>query len=258
LIAVGQATIDAAKSSRQRSLPTLVGLSLPLANVICTAVLYGVPGLNQHDAVVRGVRRASNGVYYVNSSARSLTQFVMEVRLLSDLALIVALLVLILIWERRPLRSIGLQWPSKRDWLATAAAVLLWFPLTLAVDRMLPDSLRESAAMRVAILSIPMELRLTLLLVSPFFEELLFRAYLIERVEELTDRTWLAAALSVVSDTLLHLGWGAGALVQIAPMIMLQAGFYIWRRSLPASAVLHVVADSPIVLWTILFSYARR
>lgn len=239
-------------SSWRRNLPTLVGLSLPLGCAVLMVVAYLIKHPSRREVVIRGVHRLANGSYVVDPSSRSTMAIGTSLSLSVDLVSIAGLLLLVAFWERRSLRSVGLRWPTRRDWGSTAVACLLWFPMLIAIGKLLPAPFHEDRNLRVALMVIPLGLRLLLLLFSPFFEELLFRAYLIERTEELTGSTWLALGVSVLSSTLLHLGWGGGALVGIAPMNAILAGFYIWRRNLPVSTVLHIVADSPIVWWPLL------
>jgi len=242
--------------SWRQNLPTLVGLSIPLGVTAWSIAAYLHP--KRLDVLMRGIHQLADGSYFVEPSSRSIMEVGMTGQLLIDLALITALLLLVSFWERKGLASVGLRWPSGRDLVATVAVCLLWFPIVIAIGMLLPVSLQADQRGLAALVALPLWLRLLLLLISPFQEELLFKAYLIERVEKLTGSTWLAFGVSVLSNTLAHLTlWGGGALASIAPGIAILSGFYIWRRNLPASTALHVVADSPIVWLPILLSRWR-
>jgi membrane protease YdiL (CAAX protease family) len=80
-------------------------------------------------------------------------------------------------------------------------------------------------------------------------EEIMFRGYFIERVEELTGSMWTAAILSCVLFGLAHAsGWGFGAVFVNAAVGTAYATLYVWRRNLPACMVVHFATDAP-VLW---------
>lgn len=75
-------------------------------------------------------------------------------------------------------------------------------------------------------------------------EEWLYRGYAIDRLEALTGRTWLAAAISLAAFGLAHLPlWGPGpALVMLLSGALLTA-VYLWTRDIALLIAAHVATD---------------
>src|SRR5260370_36630891 len=129
------------------------------------------------------------------------------VGLVSKLVVIIALPLLVVYWERRPLTSIGLRAPSTKDLLAAIAiflAYLLISPcLTWIADR-IPVISAELTRGAVMYSSLPKWLDWSGLLANGIAEEIGFRGYGIERIEELTRVTLLGAAVAFVVEELVH------------------------------------------------------
>jgi membrane protease YdiL (CAAX protease family) len=84
---------------------------------------------------------------------------------------------------------------------------------------------------------------LTIVLVAAA-EELLYRAYAIERLAAMTRSYWAAAALSLSAFAIAHVplwGWGP-ALTTVIPGAIATL-VYVWRRDVVALIIAHVVAD---------------
>jgi len=80
-------------------------------------------------------------------------------------------------------------------------------------------------------------------------EEIMFRGYFIERVEELSGSMGIAAILSCILFGLNHAsGWGFGYVFVVAAEGSAYATLYVWRRNLPACMVVHFITDTPL-LW---------
>jgi membrane protease YdiL (CAAX protease family) len=76
------------------------------------------------------------------------------------------------------------------------------------------------------------------------FEEVCYRGYTIERVQELSGSRVLAFVVSVAGFTLAHAGyWGWGALLIPAFGGVIFAALYLWRRDLTCNMIAHFVAD---------------
>jgi membrane protease YdiL (CAAX protease family) len=96
--------------------------------------------------------------------------------------------------------------------------------------------------------ALPWFVRVWMLSVS-VCEEIMFRGYFIERVEQLTGRTRIAAALSCILFGLAHAsGWGFDYIFVVAAVGASYAMPYVCRRNLPACMVVHFVTDMPL-LW---------
>lgn len=88
-------------------------------------------------------------------------------------------------------------------------------------------------------------------------EEVLFRSYPIERLTQMTGRPWLAALITVLAFSLLHLfGWDwIHVLTAVLPGGILITLFYLWRRNLALNVLMHGVMNAPLLLLPLLEPY---
>ena len=155
-------------------------------------------------------------------------------------------------WERRPWSWLGLRPLSWRAALLAGAlglALSITVPaLTVAVNRLLPPS--PGGTVESVASSGSAWLLLVGVLTASVIEELLFRAYLIERLTRLTGSQWLAALLSLAAFVAFHLeGWNLGHVVGVVlPLGAVMTCLYLWRRNLLFMIITHLVLDLPIVL----------
>jgi len=93
-------------------------------------------------------------------------------------------------------------------------------------------------------------LLLIVVLTASVTEEILFRAYPIERLGRLTGSRWPGALLSLLAFVAFHLeGWNLGhVLFVVLPLGAVMTGLYLWRRNLGFVIITHFVLDLPIVL----------
>jgi membrane protease YdiL (CAAX protease family) len=169
------------------------------------------------------------------------------VGLFSKSLVIFTLLLLVVYWERRPLTSIGVRALSVRDLLAAVATLLAFVlvncRLILFVDRMpvLRAELMRGVAMYA---SLPKWLDWSGLVANGIAEEVGFRGYAIERIEELTGSKLLGASVPLIVNVLVHAPvWGFHGMLIKAPILLLLVALYLWRRNLPACALAHVLID---------------
>jgi len=169
------------------------------------------------------------------------------VGLISKLLVIVTLPILIVYWERRPLTSIGVRALSVRDLLA-ALATLLAFVL---INRCLISLVNRMPVLRAELMrgvaiyaSLPKWLDWSGLVANGIAEEVGFRGYAIERIEELTGSTLLGASAPFIVNVLVHAPvWGFHGMFAKAPVLLLFVVLYLWRRNLPACALAHALID---------------
>jgi membrane protease YdiL (CAAX protease family) len=150
--------------------------------------------------------------------------------------------------ERLPLSSIGIRKPT---WLTPAigvavALVMLYAmgPLIdMAVAHFIPQS-NASSAPAGAIAATPLWYRVLLVTRASLSEEIIFRGYVIQRIEELTGSRILAAAVSVAAFAYAHFAyWGWVPLISVSIGGLVLALLYIWRRDLIANMIVHFVFD---------------
>ena len=104
--------------------------------------------------------------------------------------------------------------------------------------------LKTNAAEMSYLLHTPFWYRLILVTRAAVAEELLFRAYPIERLKELTGSLLVAAVVSTIAFTYAHLSsWGAAQLIVAGYGGVVLATLYVWRRNLWANMLAHWIAD---------------
>ena len=167
-------------------------------------------------------------------------------RIVAGLALhwidLAALILIVVLAERRALSSIGLRPPG---WwtipLGIVAAAII-----LVVAGLLTRVLKLGADARyVAYLqSLPVALRVVQVVTAGVFEETLYRGYALERLVPLCGSAWAAGAITLVLFVLMHVP--AVCWAHLAPVAIVGALvtlLYLWRRDLMTNIVAHATID---------------
>ncbi len=169
------------------------------------------------------------------------------VGLISKLTVIIALPLLVVYWERRSLRSIGLHAVSATDFLAAIAIVLAYLlisPRLIWMADKIPAVAAELTLGGTLYASLPRLLDWSGLFANGIAEEVGFRGYAMERIEELTGSRMLGASVPFVVNVLVHAPvWGLYGMLVKAPTLLLLVALYLWRRSLPACVLAHILID---------------
>lgn len=170
--------------------------------------------------------------------------------ILQKLVVLVFVLSVVLYWERKPLRSIGVNIPRFSEvglgfaiFIATELAALIMTLALLAIGVMggTGSHFRPMARM----LAMPIGLGLIVALVNGIVEELLARGYAIERLKTLTGSTMVAVVAALMADLAIHVPfWGLRYAVAIAPLQIVFVLAYLWRRDLTACVVGHILNDA--------------
>lgn len=147
--------------------------------------------------------------------------------------------------EGRGLRSIRLSRPDRRDvsWavLFGVAGVVAQMVLSTLLDP--PSGGTET------LLSYSLPVIVALVVTTATTEEVLFRGYPIERVEELTGRSWLAVGFSFVVFVVPHVAFfGPTWIVTNGVSVVLLYALYVWRRNLPACMITHLIGNSLLLV----------
>jgi uncharacterized protein len=166
-----------------------------------------------------------------------------------------SLLLIILLYvtfaERRPLTSVGIRkptWKTLGYGLATAALIFTVIgPLSAsAVNHF---HLQTNAGAQQALLDTPYWYRALLVTRAALAEEVVFRGYVIERLQELVRSPYIAGTLSLVAFTVAHLRyWGLAPLIFVAGAGLVATLLYLWRRELLANIIAHFVTDAIALL----------
>jgi uncharacterized protein len=155
-------------------------------------------------------------------------------------------------WERKPWLWLGIRPISLRAvLLAAGIGVLLGLAvpvLTAAVNRLLP--LSDGGTVQSVASSAPAWLLLVTVLTACVTEDLLLRAYPIERLTRLTGKRWPGALLSLAAFVAFHLhGWNLSHVFGVVlPLGAVMTGLYLWRRNLFFLIITHFLIDLPIIL----------
>ena len=170
-----------------------------------------------------------------------------SVGLIAKLLVMVGIPLVVVYWERRPLSSIGIKHLSTRDVLAMIAIVIVWLPIGFAVRRVadqIPIMSAQLASGAAMYASLPKSLDWPALIANGIAEEMGFRGYAIERIEELTGSTSIAALVPFAVNVAVHAGaWGFYGMLSKAPLLLPFVVLYLWRRNLPACAIAHILVD---------------
>jgi membrane protease YdiL (CAAX protease family) len=152
--------------------------------------------------------------------------------------------------EKRPLSSIGFRGLRKGDVLAA-----------LAVAAAMVAGLAAIYYVVFPLIGFTEQSKMNQLLATPFWwraisvvcggvsEEILFRGYGIERLQELTMSRGLAAVISGVLFAWAHVGpWGWGHFLLAGYGAVLLTALYFWRGNLGANMLAHTLVDGVAVL----------
>ena len=169
------------------------------------------------------------------------------VGVISKLVVIVGIPILVVRWEHRRLSSIGMRAPSAKD---CVGAILVFVAYVLMIPHLrrfadaVPDMSAELTLGATLYSSLPKWLDWTGLVANAIAEEVGFRGYSIERIEEMTGSTAIAAALPLIVNVLVHAPiWGIHGMLIKAPILLLFVVLYLWRRSLFGCVIAHLLMD---------------
>jgi uncharacterized protein len=156
--------------------------------------------------------------------------------------------------EHRPLSSIGFRTPSIGNiaiglcagLLITAVLGAMYFIVLPALH--LSDSVASSANAG-ALMATPFWWRFISTLRAAVAEEVLFRGYAIERMEELSGSRTAAVVVSCAIFTFAHVsswGWSHELFVAVGGLAF--SLLYLWRRNLWVNILAHFIVDAVSVL----------
>lgn len=160
--------------------------------------------------------------------------------------LVAAILLYVVRIERRPLTSIGLRKPGGRDILAALATGVLMLAVLAVMYLVVLPALHWDEAQQLQTLTVlPFWLRFISVVRAAVSEEVLFRGYALERVQELTGSRGAAGAFTWAIFTLEHLSyWGWHHLLIAGTAGALLTLLYLWRRNLWANMLAHFMVDA--------------
>jgi membrane protease YdiL (CAAX protease family) len=160
--------------------------------------------------------------------------------------------VIVCVWQRQPLVSLGLR---RLSWRVIAIGIGLGLVsgaslplLGAAAQRFLPSGGGGTVGSMTT--NAPAWILLLVVLTSAVTEEVLWRAFTIGQVQRLTGRVWLGAAIGLFAFVVQHMGgWNLAHVVgAVVPIGALYTIVYLWWRNLPLVILIHFVTDLPLVL----------
>ncbi|HWU77639.1 MAG TPA: type II CAAX endopeptidase family protein [Rhodanobacter sp.] len=156
--------------------------------------------------------------------------------------------------ERRPLTSIGFRRPGGRNvFIGMLAGMVVLLVLGTMYYLILPTlHLKDSVASTTngaALMATPFWWRVISTIRAAVSEEILFRGYAMERIEESSGSRILAVVISCTIFTVDHVsawGWSHELVVAIGGLSF--ALLYLWRRNLWVNIIAHFIVDAASVL----------
>ncbi len=158
------------------------------------------------------------------------------------------LLLVMILWiyfvEKRTITSIG--WKKltvKTVFVAIGLGFVLFivFGISNMVIQKLGLELNQEVAEMISGKSIPV--LFLLVLRAAVVEEVLYRAYAFERINELTKSKWIAGLVPLIIFMLVHLTWGIGHLLFIFIGGGLLTLMYVSKRNLALNIIAHFTVD---------------
>jgi len=92
--------------------------------------------------------------------------------------------------------------------------------------------------------SFPIWAKFLIALRAGVVEEIIFRGFAIESLTRILKNRWVAASISLVLFTLIHLqGWGLTHLISVGLVGAVITLFYLWKRNLWITIIAHFLVD---------------
>jgi membrane protease YdiL (CAAX protease family) len=165
-------------------------------------------------------------------------------------AWVVGILLYVVRVERRPLSSIGFRAPGARDWIiAIVAGILILALLALILLVVFPALHWSESSQQASILALPYWLNVLIVVRAAVSEEILFRGYPMERLEEMTGSRAIAGVVTCAVFTLDHIGfWGWHHIFIAGTAGMALTVLYLWRRNIWVNMIAHFMVDAAAFL----------
>ena len=179
---------------------------------------------------------------YSGTSASIVRPEAGEVLLWANFLLLIGI---VLFAEKRPLTSIGLR--PLRWWtlpLGILAGLISGGVFRLAYVFMIKFGITPNETAVKGIISLPITMRIVLVLTAAVVEETLFRSYPIERFTDIFGNKWAAGSITLMIFTLAHVPfWGAAQMIPTFAGSIVITLLYLWKRDLMLNIVAHFVVN---------------
>jgi membrane protease YdiL (CAAX protease family) len=184
---------------------------------------------------------------WINSTADSTHGVVFELIIWGS---VVATLLYVARVEKRPLSSVGFRVPGVKDGIIAILAGICILASLAAVYYVIFPALHWNEDQQIATVSaIPYWLQALIVVRAAVSEELFFRGYAIERLQEMSGSRAVPAIVSCTIFTLDHVSfWGWHHIVVAGTAGILLTLLYLWRRNLWVNMVAHFIVDAAAFL----------
>jgi len=163
---------------------------------------------------------------------------------------VIFLLLIIFFWEKKPLNSIGIKKITKMDVIWGFVVLIIQVLSNVVIERLvILLHLVSQSSETVHVLMLPYSLKIFLVLTAGITEEIIFRGYLIERIDLLSGHLVFSAILSYFVFIIFHIPfWGFGGAIQIAVWTIPITILYVRRRNLTTCIFIHLIYDGAILV----------
>ena len=163
---------------------------------------------------------------------------------------VIFLLLIIFFWEKKPLNSIGIKKITKMDVIWGFVVLIIQVLSNVVIERLvILLHLVSQSSETVHVLMLPYSLKIFLVLTAGITEEIIFRGYLIERINLLSGRLVFSAIISYFVFVIFHIPfWGFGGAIQIAVWTIPITILYVRRRNLTTCIFIHLIYDGAILV----------
>jgi membrane protease YdiL (CAAX protease family) len=167
----------------------------------------------------------------------------------------IILLIIVKVGEKRPFSSIGIKSITVKEiLLAVGIGIVLSLAvpaLTWLISLILPSN---GGGIEEVVSNTSWWLVLISILTAGITEEIIFRGYLIERINEISKKNVVAIIVSTIAFVLPHtLSWNMTHVIAVViPMGFILSLIYLWKRNLVFNMIIHIVIDIPLVVMTLM------
>ncbi len=157
--------------------------------------------------------------------------------------------------EHKSLASVGIKPLSwRRVAVAVGLGLLLLvavWPLSMLASQLFP--ITDSGGISENTSGLPAWIVLFAVVTAGVTEEMLFRAYPIERFQERTGNLWFGALVSLAAFVVMHnTGWNLGWIIGVVlPLGATLTGIYLWQRNLIFVIIIHIIVDLPLFFFAL-------
>ena len=215
----------------KQSAPRSISLAVIVGLVVA---LFGSPLIGQLNISDR-LGTTTSGALLVNS--------------LIMWALVAAILVVVLYWERRSVASIGIEMPSRHEAIIGVVMGVVALVLGILATGIAVAAFQlEQPETLLTLTELSLPVKLAVVGTAVITEEVLWRGYPIERLTELTGSIWIGAATSGVVFLAIHYpAWGLVGAIPQAIFTLVIVTVYVKTRNVVTCILTHTIINVTMI-----------